>query len=243
MTLDGFLLAFAFAAGAASFFSPCSVGLFPAYIGYYLGSIRTPSNGDFIDPQNEGSAPRGGGFWNPVFDGLKLGGSAALGFFILFLGLGSAVSLVGTRLFAPYLRWVSIGIGVAIIVLGLLMLIGGFPTLHLRLRAPRFRTPLSVFVFGIGYGLASLGCTLPVFLSTLLASLVVAGAPGAFLVLLAYAAGMGLVMIAMTTALSASEGAARAYVRKMVPLVQRGSAGLTVLAGAVVVYFYVVVWR
>jgi len=235
-------MGFAFVAGALSFFSPCSVGLFPAYVGYYLGTVDLSSQGD-DNPVDGTTALHEGRFWHPVADGLRLGGSAALGFFILFLGLGSIVSFVGTRLFAPYLRWVSIGIGITIIILGLLFLTGGFPTLHLRISASRSRTPFSVFVFGIGYGLASLGCTLPVFLSALLASLAASGASGAILVLSAYAAGMGLVMITVTIALSASERMARTYIRRLVPLVQRGSAGLMTFAGLVVVYFYAVVWR
>ncbi|MBI4416350.1 MAG: hypothetical protein HY557_05150 [Euryarchaeota archaeon] len=241
MALDPFLIGFAFAAGAASFFSPCSVGLFPAYVGYFVASGPKGSSQGHGNPV--GGFARVETMWPRVAEGLKLGGLAASGFFLLFLGIGFLVSQLGVHLLGAYLKWISIGIGVAIIALGLLLLTGTVPTFHLRLRGPTSRSPASIFTFGIGYGLASLGCTLPVFLSTLLASLAVGGAEGAFFVLLAYAAGMGLVMVGVSVALSLSEGAARTYVRRIVPHIQRASAVLVVVAGFVVVYFYAVVWR
>ena len=242
MALDSFLIGFALSAGAASFFSPCSVGLFPAYVGYYLASGQGDSS---VNPGSApaNSPPEDSSKWDRLAHSIGLGGFAASGFFVLFLGIGFVVSQLSSRFLGPNLRWISIGIGIAILVLGLLMAIGRFPTWHPRVRAPRSRTPASMFLFGIGYGLASLGCTLPIFLSTILAGLATGGALGAFLVLVSYAAGMGLVMVTVTVALSISEGAVRAYVRKIVPLIQRGSAGLMAIAGAVVIYFYAVVWR
>lgn len=242
MALDALLIGFALSAGAASFFSPCSVGLFPAYVGYFLASGKENSSA-VPSGTAQGNARVDPSLWDRLADGMRLGGLAASGFFVLFLGIGALVSQIGSRLLGPYLRWISIGIGIAILALGLIMASGRFPTLHPRLPAPRSRTPFSVFMFGIGYGLASLGCTLPIFLSTILASLAAGGAWGAFLVLLAYAAGMGLVMVTVTIGLSISEGTLRAYVRKIIPYVQRASAGLMALAGAVVIYFYAVVWR
>lgn len=242
LALDSFLIAFAFSAGAASFFSPCSVGLFPAYVGYYLTSGQRGPSSDSGSALSDGPTeewPK----WDRLVDSMVLGGFAASGFFILFLGIGFVVSQVGSRFLGPNLRWISIGIGITILVLGFLMAIGKFPAWHPRLRGPRSRTSASMFLFGIGYGLASLGCTLPVFLSTILASLATGGALGAFFVLIAYAAGMGLVMVTVTVALSISEGAVRANVRKIVPFIQRASAGLMAFAGAVVIYFYAVVWR
>lgn len=241
MALDTLLIGFAFSAGAATFFSPCSVGLFPAYVGYFLASGKESSAGP--GRTAEGNPRVDPSLSDRLADGMRLGGLAASGFFVLFLGIGALVSQIGSRLLGPYLRWISIGIGIAMLGLGLAMASGKFPALHPRIRAPRSRTPASMFTFGIGYGLASLGCTLPIFLSTVLASLAVGGAWGAFFVLLAYAAGMGLVMVTTTVALSVSEGAVRAYIRRIVPLVQRASAGLMALAGGVVIYFYAVVWR
>lgn len=242
MVLDAFLVGFALSAGAVSFFSPCAVGLFPAYVGYFLaaGPVVQPATPRAVRAETQTTRLA---LSERLGDGIRLGGVAALGFFSLFFVVAIFVGQVGTLFLGSYLRWISIGIGTTILALGVAMVAAGRFTLHPRFGAPRSRTPASVFVFGIGYGLASLGCTLPVFLSVILASLAAGGPWGAFLVVLAYAAGMGLVMIAVTVSLSVSEGGARTYVRRIVPYVQRVSAALMAVAGGVVIYFYAVVWR
>jgi cytochrome c-type biogenesis protein len=242
LAVDVFLVAFAFAAGVATFFSPCSVGLFPAYIGYFLGTDdrryqgvgqpilgKTPTNTDRV--------------LRRTLRGVQMGLLASVGFFLLFLGMGGLVSLAGTELIGPYLKWISIGIGGTIIALGLLQLAGRNLSVPFFVAAPTKRGPFSIFAFGTGYALASLGCTLPIFISVLLASLTVAGITGTLLTLGAYAAGMALVMVVVTAALALTEGAAVAYVRRIVPHVKRASSLLMVLAGGIVIYFYGVVWR
>ncbi len=238
MAIDTFLVAFSFAAGAATFFSPCSVGLFPAYIGFFLSLDERMGKGP-AEPNGGSSLKR------PVFKalrGVRLGLIASLGFLLLFLAAGAFVSLVGVRFLGPYLRWISIGIGVVIIALGWLQWAGKGVGISIPLRGPKNRTAFSIFAFGIGYALASLGCTLPVFLATLFASLAAAGAWGTLLVLVAYGAGMGLVMVVVSASLAVSEEAARTYVRRLVPLIKRASSLLLMVAGAVIVYFYAVIW-
>ncbi|MFQ5870577.1 MAG: cytochrome c biogenesis CcdA family protein [Candidatus Geothermarchaeales archaeon] len=238
MSIDTFLIGFSFAAGAATFFSPCSVGLFPAYIGYYLSLEGGKAEGRSLSSNLDSSSMT----IIRALKGVRLGLVASLGFLLLFLAVGGVVSLVGSRFLGPYLKWISIGIGIAIIILGWLQWAGRDLGISLPFRVPTSKTGLSVFAFGIGYALASLGCTLPVFLSALFASLAAGGAAGTLLVLLSYAGGMGLVMVVVTTSLAVSEEAAKAYVGRLVPIIRRLSSGLLILAGAVIIYFYTVVW-
>lgn len=239
MVIDLFLVGFSFAAGAASFFSPCSVGLFPAYIGYFLSleSRGEPALNPGSDPwkRQEVSLRR-------VLDGIRLGLMASLGFFLLFLGVGGLVATVGGRFLGPSLKWISVGIGAAIVALGLIQLGGRDLRLALPFKGPSGKGPLALLAFGVGYGLASLGCTLPVFLSALFASLAAGGGLSTFLVLLSYAAGMGLVMVVVTTSLAVSEETARAFLRRAIPFVRTASSVLLVLAGLVVIYYYTVIW-
>lgn len=238
MVIDTFLVAFSLAAGAATFFSPCSVGLFPAYIGFFLSLDEGTRKG--LSSPNGGSSPRG-----PVvqaLSGVRLGLIASVGFLLLFLAAGGVVSLLGSQFLGPYLRWISIGIGVVIIALGWLQWAGKGLGISIPVRGPKNRTAFSIFAFGIGYALASLGCTLPVFLATLFASLTAAGAWGTLLVLLAYGAGMGLVMVVVSASLAVSEEAAKTYVQRLVPLIKQASSLLLMVAGAVIVYFYAVIW-
>ncbi len=242
MPIDSWLVGFSFAAGVATFFSPCSVGLFPAYIGFFLGSeegAAGPAKGLLAD----GGQPTEARILARALRGVLMGLLGSLGFFLLFLGMGVLVSLIGTGLVGPYLRWASLAIGAGIVGLGFVQLAGRALSLPLIMRAPAKRGPLSIFTFGTLYALASLGCTLPIFLSVLLASLAAGGLAGTLLVLVSYAAGMALVMVVVTTGLAISEEAAMAYVRRIVPHVKRASSALMVVAGVVVIYFYAVVWR
>lgn len=243
MAIDSFLVAFSLAAGAATFFSPCSVGLFPAYIGYFLGA-EDKSTVQAEDPATEAGSPvKEGRILIRALRGAQLGLVASLGFFLLFLGMGAFVSFAGAGLIGPYLKWISIGIGATIITLGFLQLAGRALSLPLPIRVPVRRSAFSILTFGTAYALASLGCTLPIFISILLASLTAGGSLGTLLVVMSYAAGMALVMVVVTTALALSEGAAVAYIRRIVPHVKAASSLLMVLAGGVVIYFYAVVWR
>lgn len=58
----------------------------------------------------------------------------------------------------------------------------------------------AAWIFGVGYGLSSLGCTLPVFLLVVGTTITASGVGSAALVLLSYAAGMTLVLLAVTLA-------------------------------------------
>jgi hypothetical protein len=91
-----------------------------------------------------------------------------------------------------------------------------------------------MLLFGVAYGAASLGCTLPIFLALVGASL---GADK-IAVFLAYGVGMALVLMALAVAVAlAREGAARA-IRPLLPHVRALSGLLLALSGAYLVYYW-----
>jgi cytochrome c-type biogenesis protein len=91
-----------------------------------------------------------------------------------------------------------------------------------------------MLLFGIGYGAASLGCTLPLFLTLIGASL---GGGGKITTFLAYGAGMAVVLMALSVLVAlAREGAARA-VRPLLPHMNR-IAGLLLLASGAYLFYY-----
>jgi len=55
----------------------------------------------------------------------------------------------------------------------------------------------AAWLFGVGYGLSSLGCTLPVFLLVVGTTITAGGVGSATLVLASYVAGMTLVLLAV----------------------------------------------
>ena len=93
----------AFLAGLASFLSPCVLSLVPAYIGYLSGrSVKELKSGEITNP------------WTTFLHGLLF----VLGFSVVFIGLGVAVSAFGGLLF-NIRDWVSKIGGIIIIILGL----------------------------------------------------------------------------------------------------------------------------
>ena len=94
------------------------------------------------------------------------------GFVGAFALIGLPVSL-GASAVSRALPWLGLAIGLVLTVVGSLTLSGTrfrLP-LHVRLRAPRARGAGAMLLFGAGYGVASLGCTLPLFLILLGSSL------------------------------------------------------------------------
>ncbi|MGQ0535963.1 MAG: cytochrome c biogenesis CcdA family protein [Methanobacteriota archaeon] len=229
MTLDAVLVGFAYSAGAASFFSPCAVGLLPAYVAYYLGTDR----------QAPGSARIS--LASGVLHGAGLGIVSSAGFFALFLAVGLVVSAVGTAILGPYLVWTSRIIGAAIAIVGLALVFGRSFSMAPRLRFTPRKSAGSLFGFGIAYGIASLGCTLPVFLAVVLGSFASGSSTTGLLALVAYAAGMSSFMVTLSILLGASKETAKAFLSRAVPVIERGSALVMVAAGAYILYYYTVV--
>lgn len=93
------------------------------------------------------------------------------------------------------------------------------------------------WLFGIGYGVGSLACTLPIFLVVVAGSLT-ASTLAAPLMFAAYAAGMGTILTALAVAAALSRTGLRSAIRGVLPYVERVSAVLLIGAGAYVVWYW-----
>ncbi len=166
------LLAYALTAGALATLNPCGFALLPATLGRFLA---------------KGKSGAWGGFWL----GLLLG----LGAFSTFAVIGFVLSLVGTAL-GSYIPYINLGLALILIGLGLATVLGRGLGFNLGTRAPRGAGLFEFYLFGIAYGLASLGCTLPVFLAIVGLSFA-KGAAAGLVALLGYGAGMAAVLVAV----------------------------------------------
>jgi cytochrome c-type biogenesis protein len=210
--------------GAASFFSPCSVGLLPAYLSYFLAEKR--ETGDQMTLRQG------------LGRGLRLGLAGSFGFFALFLAIALVMQLIPYGAITPKLPYISIAIGALIAILGLILLLGG----NLSIKLPNLageRTKKSIFLFGFAYALASLGCTFPLFLSVVLGGFATGNPGQGALALVAYALGMAFVMIAITMALAVSQEGATRFIRKTVPIISKAAAVVMLMAGSYIVYFWI----
>jgi cytochrome c-type biogenesis protein len=171
---------------------------------------------------------------------LRAGGRVTAGFLSVFILVGVPV-VYGLGSIVRAVPWAGAGAGIAITVAGLVILSGRQIGLSFNagLKGGRSSSGApSMYLFGVAYAIASLGCTLPVFLSVVGASLAVRGPAAATVVLAAYGVGMGAVM--MTLALLAGGARDRLIktLRRALPRMQRISGGLLVVAGIYLSYYW-----
>ena len=220
---------FAFGAGIVAAVNPCGFAMLPAYLSLYLG------NGE-ADFEKKSSVGR-------VLRALLIGGAVSLGFVLLFGVAGLVVAAGGSAILGS-MPWVGMVIGVALVLMGLWMLAGRtlytgvFERFAGRIGDPKTMSVRGFFLFGLAYGLASLSCTLPVFLLVMGGSLAAgsfASGAGQFV---SYGLGMTSVLLVLTLALALFKGGVISRVRRMVPYVQPISAALLVLAGAYIIFYW-----
>lgn len=237
MRLDLGLLTFSFSAGVAAFFNPCGFALLPSYVSYYLGTGQaTPS------------------WWVGLSRGLRLGLVVSAGFLVVFAVLGVVLSLIG-GLIGRYLPWIASAIGVALIGLGAALLFGkslGLPwhpdaLLRSHLERHRARQGLAFYFFyGMSYALASISCTVPIFIMVV-AQAFSGGTLNGIVNFAAYGLGMTAMMLALSVAMSVSKRAIERFFRPLTRWLQPASALVLIGAGAYLIYYNLfysgVVWR
>jgi len=237
MQLDLGLLTFSFSAGVAAFFNPCGFALLPSYVSYYLGSEESGATANL-----------------GIIRGLMLGVTVSAGFLVVFSLIGVVLSLVGS-LIARFLPWVAALIGVALVVLGLLMLLGRSITLpwHLdrvvqtRLIKHQKQQGLTFYFFyGMSYALASISCTIPIFIVVVAQAFSLSTLNG-LINFSAYGLGMTAMMLVLSLAMSISKQAIKRYFQPVMRIMQPLSAIVLIGAGGYLVYYNLIysglLWR
>ena len=105
-------------------------------------------------------------------------------------------------------RWAGLAIGVAMVVGGTAMLFGWIPTFTsagLSSSVKRDRSVRSMFLFGVAYAVASIGCTIGLFLSAILGSFTRHGVVSGAISIALYGVGMGMLVTALTVTLAVAK--------------------------------------
>lgn len=169
---------------------------------------------------------------------LALGALATVGLLLVFLGIGLPVAVLA-RFLAPYLAYLAVAVGAVLIALGIGTLVGHGPRLTIPTQAPEEPAgPAGFIVLGAAYGLASLGCTFPIFLSLVGVTLVTGTLAGGLTVLAVYALGSGVVLTGLTVLATAGADPVRRVARATGPWMDRAIGGLVVVMGAYVVWYF-----
>jgi cytochrome c-type biogenesis protein len=214
----------AFAAGLVATVNPCGFAMLPAYLSYFMGL-------DEDDDETSGSPGIG--------HALRVGAIVSTGFLVVFGTTGLLIN-AGVRSIIAWIPYVALGVGVLMMILGVAMF-RGFEINIGFLKAGQgasTRDNKSVFTFGISYALASLSCTLPVFLSVVVGSLASASFVSGLATYVAYAAGMSVVLVSLTIAVALAKHGLVRRLHSMLPYVQRVSAGFLIVAGAYITWFW-----
>ena len=216
-------LTLAFSAGMVATLNPCGFAMLPAYLSYFMGL------------QEEGERGTGAA----LRSALTVGAVVSAGFLVVF-GVAGIVITAGFRTLIDWIPWLALAIGIAVSILGVALLAGYEMTLGLpkAKRAGRSRALGSVFGFGVSYAIASLSCTLPVFLTVVATQLTQRSLLGGFLIFLGYGAGMSIVLVGITVVIAVGKQSIVGKLRASARYINKVSGAILVLAGVFIVWFW-----
>lgn len=211
-----------FGSGLLAAVNPCGFVLLPTYLMYFLGVTGRPGT-------QEASVRRA----------LLVSGALSAGFMSVFVVVGAI-----TRLFTDWInqnaKYVALIIGFALIVLGIAMLFGyRLPFTTPKLDAgQRDRTVASMFVFGIAYAVASIGCTLGPFSATVLGTIDTEGFGQGLIAIALYGVAMSLLVTTLTVSLALAQGWLLRVLRSGMKYVEIGSAVIMILSGLYLMWYW-----
>ena len=223
---------YAFLLGVVAAFNPCGFALLPAYLGLYLNDKEA---GDDLAARTRRS--------------LKVSLVVAGAFTVLFGVTGALFSLAST-LIVRLLPWVGLGVGVILIVAGGMSIGGRFMTLDTvqqvasKLgRGAGTSSTRGYAAFGLAYGLASLGCALPLFLALVGTAVVLGGVGSAVLAFVLYGVGMAATLGVLTVLAGIASFGILSRVRSVGRVVSVVGSVLLLISGAYVVYYWLTAGR
>jgi cytochrome c-type biogenesis protein len=216
-------LTLAFSAGMVATLNPCGFAMLPAYLSYFMG----------LQEDREKSTPAA------LRSAFGVGAVVSAGFILVF-GIAGIVITAGFRSVIDWIPWLALAIGAAVIILGFAMLRGYEMTIGLpkAKRAGTGRGYGNVFGFGVSYAVASLSCTLPVFLTVVATQLTQRSFPGGMVIFLAYGLGMSIVLLSVTIVMALGKQSLVSKLRSSARHINRISGSILVVAGTFIVWFW-----
>ena len=219
-------LGYAFAAGMVAAVNPCGFSLLPAYLGLYLG--------DRHQAARRSRATRA----------ILVSATVTASFVLLFGTAGLLISATNSVVGLVF-PWVGLVVGVLLIATGSYLAAGGSvysgfgDQMAQRLGGYATRPGFVGYAaYGFAYGLASLGCTLPIFLSVVGGGLVSSRFWIMALQFVLYGLGLGVVLSALTLAATLFDFGLLRNVRQFGRYIPLVSAVLLLITGAYVSYYW-----
>jgi len=211
-----------FGSGLLAAVNPCGFVLLPTYLMYFLGVSGRP-----------------GTQRSTVRRALLVSAALSAGFMTIFVIVGGI-----SRLFTDWLnqnaKYVALLIGIALVLLGVAMLFGyrlPFSTPKLD-TGKRDQTVVSMYVFGLAYAVASIGCTLGPFSATVLGTIDTDGFFQGIIAVLLYGAAMSLLITTLTVTLALAQGGLLKSLRTGMKYVEIASAIVMILSGLYLTWYW-----
>jgi cytochrome c-type biogenesis protein len=232
------LYTLAVVAGIASFFSPCSFPLLPTYFSFYQTAQK-----DLAAPSSSASRA------------LRLGLAAALGVITFDLVLGVGIAFLGSSVAnnlsisgpepSQFVRYFRGGVGVVLLTLGIGQIIGWnlkpsfVDAFAYRTRPERDgkRSPvLNLYLYGLGYNAAGMGCTGPILAGLIVFALSSGGFSLALTAFLVFSLTMGALMLVISGLVAASQQTLVTRLKAATPKIKGVSSTLLVMVGVFNLY-------
>ena len=219
-------MSLSFIRGMVAAVNPCGFILLPTYLMYFLGL--------------QGAMP--GTQRATMRRAVIVSAAVSAGFLSVFLVAG-VISYNFTSWINENAKYATGAIGVALLVLGAAMLVGyKLPFMTPRLDAggsggPK-QTVSAMFVYGIAYAVASIGCTIGLFIATVFSSTSRDGIVSGVGNMLAYGAGMALLVSALTIALASANTGLLKVLRGSLQYVDRIAAFFVLLSGCYLLWYF-----
>lgn len=220
MDMDSAAILVALVAGSLATFNPCGFGLLPAFVSLQMTEVT----GEHATPGRLGQ-------------GLEVGAAVGAGFLAIFIVAAVPIALGATAL-AGYFSWAGLLVGLSLIVVAVMGLGGkhiGF-SISRGTNAPPTRPGL--VAFGIGYGTASLGCTLPVLLALIGAATTSGSRIGLVAIFAAYGLGTMITLLAIAVTVAGARAGLVGWIKRLIPHMHRLSSALLLVAGIYVTYYW-----
>ena len=211
-----------FGSGLLAAVNPCGFVLLPTYLMYFLGVSGRPGTQRAT-----------------VRRALLVSAALSAGFMTIFIIVGGV-----SRLFTDWLnqnaKYVSLLIGLALVILGIAMLFGyrlPFSTPKLE-TGKRDQTVASMYVFGLAYAIASIGCTIGPFSATVLGTIDTDGFFQGIIAIILYGLAMSLLITTLTVTLALAQGGLLKSLRIGMTYVEIASAVIMILSGLYLTWYW-----
>ena len=215
--------AYSFILGVLAAVNPCGFILLPTYLLYYLGTE--------LNRENESPA-------TTLRRGLTVGIAVSSGFIGLFLIVG-IISRAFTTVIRDNAKYAALIIGIGLIAMGIAMFRGWKPPVaQPNMAMKKQRTWRNMFVFGIAYAVASIGCTIGLLVSVILGSVGRHGFVSGVLSIALYGLGMGLLVTSLTVALAFARFGMVSNLKRSFPVFDKVSAIAVTLTGLYLAWYW-----